>query len=371
MLCLFAAQSPAHAALTVTVSDNGKNIGRYDIYEITMEHPDTYGNPWQDVTISVAFTSGARTFAVGGFYYDAGTWKARFAPMETGNWAWQLTFSNGVDSYKAAGGFTCVASNNLGFIRIHPTNPYRLITDAENKPFHPIGIGGPAMTGTDSLFMDGLWGGKRISLQRYLNTLASGGINLFRFNSTKWGRAWIPRLDGKGRRVYDVAVGKVADWSMQQFHDKGIEMMMVVLPGKPNTKSPALDVDYFSYAINRWGAYVSIWELMNEVGFPGRPTTPEWYAALCPFIRDHDPYSHPITVSYPDPNSIGRDSKGRDYLDITSPHLYLGYGPGVDQAVISTALRPRGGRRHPGVQDHLSGQAHHLRRVRQHQQRGL
>ena len=64
MLCLFTAQSPAHAALTVTVSDNGKSIGRYDIYEITMKHAGTYGNPWQDVTISVAFTNGASVLSV-------------------------------------------------------------------------------------------------------------------------------------------------------------------------------------------------------------------------------------------------------------------------------------------------------------------
>lgn len=325
---------PLQAALSVTTVASSASVGRYDIYELTLLHAGTYSNPWWDVTVTAVFTCGTNTCTLGGFYYDTGTWKLRFAPLQTGSWSWSLVFSNSADSYTTSGSFTCVSSDNPGFIRVHPTNPYRLVTDAENKPFYPVGFGGPSMNPSDQLPLDGTWGGGRKTLKIYCDTMARGGNNLFRFNSTKWGSGWTPTADAQGRWKYDVAVGKVADYSLQQMHDSKIQMMLVMLPGNPDNTNPTNQIHYFKYGINRWGAYVSIWELVNEV-FSGRPTTPGWYAALCPAIRDHDPYAHPITISFPDTNSIGTDTKGRDYLDITSPHLYLGYSSGVDQNIMS------------------------------------
>ncbi len=334
MVFLFCRVSQAQAALSVTTSVNNSTVERYGLYEITMQHPGAYSNPWWDVTVTAVFTSGTNTSTVGGFYYDTNTWKLRFAPRQTGEWSWSLVFSNSADTFTTNGNFTCVSSDHPGFLRVHPTNPYRLVTEAECKPFYPVGFGGPNMNPSDQLPLDGTWGGARKTLKVYCDTMAGGGNNLFRFNSTKWGSGWTPTADAQGRWKYDIAVGKIADYSMQQMHASKIQMMLVMLPGNPDNTNPTNQIHYFKYGINRWGAYVSIWEIMNEV-FSGRPTTPAWYAALCPAIRDHDPYQHPITISFPDTNSIGMDARGRDYLDLTSPHLYLGYSSGVDQNIMS------------------------------------
>ena len=80
---LFFVCAPATAATpVVTVTQNASSVGRYDMYELTLTNAAIYANPWEDVLISAVFTApSAKTYSVGGFYYDVNTWKLRFAPI--------------------------------------------------------------------------------------------------------------------------------------------------------------------------------------------------------------------------------------------------------------------------------------------------
>lgn len=39
----------------ITVTANTNSIGRYDIYELTIQHPQSYSNNWEDVNVTAVF----------------------------------------------------------------------------------------------------------------------------------------------------------------------------------------------------------------------------------------------------------------------------------------------------------------------------
>jgi hypothetical protein len=66
---------------------------------------------------------------------------------------------------------------------------------------------------------------------------------------------------------------------------------------------------YVKYVVDRYGAYVDFWELMNEATASGA-----WYAQIGAYLRQVDPYRHPISTSYERPDLA--------VIDVNSPHWY-------------------------------------------------
>ncbi|MCK4794705.1 MAG: DNRLRE domain-containing protein [Desulfobacteraceae bacterium] len=320
-------------ALSVSVSENSQSIGRYHIYELTMSHSDTYSNPWEDVLITAVFTSpSSSTYTVGGFYYDTDTWKLRFAPVEEGSWTWILTFDNGSETFVDAGGFNCVSSDKSGFLRVHPQNPYRFVTDADNKSFYPMGFNdviydqaGPKGFGGSSdgtlnsdWWMDAEYVGWPIDY--YFDTFADAGNNMFRMNTQTNTYLLYDKLNisGTGKNSYLVPEGKLTDQLAQKLHEGGWKFYMVFWQ-KPNLGWDLSDANvrqatlsYHKYIIDRWGAYVDIWELMNERS----SQDDRYFDYVATFIRDWDPYDHIISTSNARPDLA--------CIEINSPHRYNG-----------------------------------------------
>jgi hypothetical protein len=71
---------------------------------------------------------------------------------------------------------------------------------------------------------------------------------------------------------------------------------------------------YVKYVVDRYGAYVDFWELMNE--FPNPPATisDDWYKQVGEYLRSVDPYKHPISTSWQRPDL--------PVIEITAPHWY-------------------------------------------------
>jgi len=320
-------------ALSVSVSENSRSIGRYHIYELTMSHSGTYSNLWEDVVITAVFTSPSNsTYTVGGFYYDTETWKLRFAPVEEGSWTWILTFDNGSGTFVDAGGFNCVSSDKSGFLRIHPQNPYRFITEGDNKPFYPMGFNdviydqaGPKGFGSSSdgtlnsdWWMDAEYIGWPIDY--YFDTFADAGNNMFRMNTQTNTYLIYDKLNisGTGKNSYLVPEGKLTDQLAQKLHEGGWKFYMVFWQ-KPNLGWDLSDANvrqvtlsYHKYIIDRWGAYVDIWELMNE----RNSRDDRYFDDVANFIRDWDPYDHIISTSNARPDLA--------CIEINSPHRYNG-----------------------------------------------
>jgi hypothetical protein len=327
----------AHAAApNVTLTQNSSSIPRYDIYELTMTNPATYANPWEDVTINATLTApSGKTYVVGGFSYDgANIWKLRFAPMETGNWTWTLAYNDGSGVFNASGGFTCTASNNTGFLRIHPQNKLRFMTEGNAKPFYPLGFN----SGLASTFNVGT---TIVSPYTFANTadfllnFKNAGNNMWRDNCQSanpigWGGNF--NVNGSGKNVFDATQCKLMDNDAAALHgvDWKFQLCFWTIPflsnfdlSNPNTLQATLHLHQFM--INRYGCYVDIWELMNE-GFP----TQAYMDTITTYVRAHDPYVHLITLSYPAPN--------QGDLDVCSPHFYMSSTDNTADSSLSTSV---------------------------------
>jgi len=114
------------------------DIPCYSVFEHTITHSSAgISNVWEDVAIDVTLIApSGKQHTIGGFFYDTNTWKFRFAPDETGTWKWEYTI-NGTG--KKSGAFSCVASNNPGFLKINPDNPFRWVHD-NGDPFYIFGV---------------------------------------------------------------------------------------------------------------------------------------------------------------------------------------------------------------------------------------
>ncbi|HEC03130.1 MAG TPA: DUF5060 domain-containing protein, partial [Phycisphaerales bacterium] len=158
-------------SLKVKHFQNTGTVPAFEVFEITFEHNRVYEDPFFDVTIDVVFTSPSkRKVRVGGFHYGSSSpprisvnktqtargerrqvsyefdkqnlWKARFAPSQVGKWKYSFVFRN-AQGKKASGrgSFTCIEGRrpNPGFIRQHPTNPFRFVFD-DGSAYFPIGL---------------------------------------------------------------------------------------------------------------------------------------------------------------------------------------------------------------------------------------
>lgn len=332
--CCIAAAAPA-----VTTTPNAACVGRYDIYELTMTCEGAVSNPWEDVMIAAVFTApSGKTYNVGGFYDDTKTWKLRFAPMEIGNWAWKLSFEDAGGKYTTSGTFTCTASGNSGFLRVHPKNPYRFVTEGDGQPFYPLGfnwgLSKPYM-GPDGKLVEPLPLSEQnfsidahsqpTALEDALLSSTNAGYNTFRHNSILdafnfFGLQGQFNINKTGKNRYDVRQCQLCDGFVAALHKAGIKCVMTFWPG-PADRVPKYDLSdaaikqaclgYHQYLINRYGAYVDIWELANE-----KDKIPKSYGdAVTAYIREHDPYVHPLTVSNP-------QQECQNDFDIVSPHRY-------------------------------------------------
>ena len=335
------------ASVAVNPASAGKLIGQYDIYEITLPGKGRkYANPWDDVTITAVFTSpSGRERKVGGFYYDANTWKVRFAPDEVGLWTWKVTF---VDPQRTlpqtVGSFTATPSANTGFMRVDQAHPRHFYTESDGKVFYPIGFNscvGGAWPIDGTAVIDNRRGQrfgsstKVVSQDDYFQTYSSQGKdNYFRAGpgncAPELYQNFKLNVKRTGKNFYNVNHGKVWDQLVSKLHQYGYkyQMEMTANPGElvpnfdlspPGVESSVLD--YYRYIVNRYGAYVDIWELFNEQGH-----VPQAFLdTLSNLIKASDPYSHPITLSYDqlqDNESAFSVSAGiHRYYDVTNIQL--------------------------------------------------
>lgn len=312
----------------IIVSQNSGSIGRYDIYELTLNGASaSYGNPWDDVRISAIFDGPSGHYAVGGFYYDVNTWKVRFAPSVAGKWTWRLVFSAPDGTYASSGSFTATESANSGFLRVNPAYPRHFLTEGNGNVFYAIGFNDCVGFDFDHdpwlwWGMDGTgiidWGaGQRMTrdntkggrTDQYFDIYASQGKNnYFRAGpgNCAIGLLRASNVKRSGRNTYDIANGKYWDTLVAKLHADSIKYQMEMI-ADPRAIAPNFDLsnapvrasvlDYHQYILNRFGAYVDVWELFNE-----QTDVPQGYLdAVTGFLNAQDPYRHPITMSFDQP----------------------------------------------------------------------
>jgi PKD repeat protein len=315
---LLLAVSSAWAGPIVPRKGDRDMVPRYEIYEIAVKLPAEGKDPFADVEVSASFTSpSGKRYQVGGFYAGSGEWRIRFAPSEVGKWSYRYAVTPRLGD--GGGDFTCVASSNPGFLRQNPQNKYTWAFD-NGQPFWPIGIqdcvgAGPhgdpfedwALEGGDR---DGPWTAAGTSADQYLDAYAQAGFNLFRFSPSNCSYSHYDNLD-----TYRLVEMAWTDELMQKLRDRGYRIFYGFI-GYANAfiKEPddAAKMEkvkrYLKYSVDRWGAYVDFWELLNE-----QNADPKWTALMAEYVKSIDPYHHPIT---------DWEQGAAPAIDFYSPHWY-------------------------------------------------
>lgn len=307
-------------------------IERFGVLELTFPWEDTmYTNPWEQVLVEVIFVSPSGSqVPIGGFYYGPGEWRARFAPAESGDWSWTAQISDGSQARDFSGSFTVTDGSNPGFVRSNPENNLRWVFD-DGTPYYPIGIGdcilGPE--GANPLNNFGFDGemrndsfpeGWRTDMETYFTAYGDAGFNLFRWSLDNCAFGLYESLDPAGNRYRQVE-GIYGDQLVQSLRRHGLRTYLVIFGFNPPFTDSADDPSkmdairrYVQYVVNRYGAYVDFWELMNEA--PNLPVTIEdsYYIQMATTLREVDPYDHPISTSWQRPDLA--------VIEINSPHWY-------------------------------------------------
>ena len=110
-------------------------------------------------------------------------------------------------------------------------------------------------------------------------------------------------LNNTGKNEYDLNQGLICDELMAALHRVNSKCLMSFwnapadwVPGTTITNASApttlAALRYHQYIINRFGAYIDIWELCNE------STIDQSYInVIVPYVRTNDPYGHLITMN--------------------------------------------------------------------------
>jgi len=345
--------------LKVTHVQNTQTVPYYEIFELTFRQDVKYTDPFFDTGIAVTlFSPSGRQVKVGGFYYGPSDkaevldkladekeypfngqnyWKARFAPAEEGKWEYSYLFADKNGGWaEGRGSFTCVKGKTplKGFMRINPANPFRWVLD-DGSPFFPIGIqdcvgnkpeAGGVLAGwhlegpfrknsTISLPEGPLF--KRgtncpVDAEVYFRNYSRAGFNVFRFSQSNCSFDQYSSLEHYYIResvMTDELLGFVRGYG---FHiNYGFFGYQKVFNDTPDFKEAmALLKHFIKYSVDRWGAYVDIWQYLNE-----QTADAGWYKEMSDYLRPLCPYKHPITTCWPRPEL--------DSIDYNAHHWYV------------------------------------------------
>jgi hypothetical protein len=316
-------------------------VQRYSVVELQFQPPGAapYGNPWEDATLTVTFQPPAgAAVVVGGFYYGGvSDWRARLAPWLPGRWTWQSSFTDRNGAMASASGAFDVVDAGPGFVlqqsRAQSGGEPDQWVFSDGKPYFPLGLGDcfypdPSAPGSSPLeymgFDGGLYAnrpasqGWRVDLDTYLNAHAAAGFNLFRVSNNNCTAFSLFKTVAEAGNIYDAAGSAWTDELVRRLRLKGFRVFFEMSGFSPPFRDEsALNPGqkealrrFARYVVDRWGAYVDFWEMMNEA----TPKDLGWYDVVSQAIRLRDPYGHLISTSWEAPENGN--------VDIIGPHAY-------------------------------------------------
>ena len=315
-------------------------IGQYTVLEMTMNHDESnYVSTWDDVILQASITSPlGNNLVIDGFYYDLNTWKLRFAPSEIGNYTFNLSLNG---TLVGNGTFNSIDVGEKGFVRQHPTNPFRLFYEDDNSLFSGLGVTGAAEP--NPINPDDLRGNTTIpgwwvsepphavfpwflpdepnesitgnhTMDEYFSVMSQTKGDFTRIsllNANGWS-FFEGIIDNTAPSQYSVLKGKWADDLIKKFREEGFRIMLDPIGDTP--KPLGSDVGRFDYEgyleialesawpanerflryiVARYGAYVDFWDLINEGTY-----TDSWISQMAQYIKSIDPYNHMISASF-------------------------------------------------------------------------
>ncbi|MFH1268868.1 MAG: DUF5060 domain-containing protein, partial [Planctomycetota bacterium] len=275
----------------------------------------------------------------------ADLWKARYAPSELGRWKYEYIFRNSSGGRTTGDGSFEVVKGRVqrkGWVRINPENPFRFVFE-DGSPYFPIGFqdgvfdnnhNGSAM---DSKSMEGPFRldaadtrpapppGAMFARGPSMNPQnadvsfgrhARAGFNLWRFSPNNFSinvftfgeTGTRDRVDWAEARMVDEMMRLMRKYDIRFFY--GIFGFTKAFNDQPrDEEAMARAKRIIKYSVDRWGAYVDFWEMLNE-----QHADDEWYAITVPYLKSIDPYKKPVATSWQRPK-LG-------CIDVNAPHWY-------------------------------------------------
>jgi hypothetical protein len=303
----------------------------WDRFELVVDHPHSYKDPYRDVTLAAEFRRPNGEKVVFWGFFDGGTtWRVRFMPDQTGDWAYRAAFSDG--GKVISGKFTCVESDIPGALSVSPEKP-QWFQHRSGKPFfvRSFHVG-------DCFFSANLTPEKRAIFldwaQRQGYNMLSIASHYLNRSEPGRGQGWdTPRLWPLNAREFHRAEVILDDLAKRR---------MVVFPfagffgrGSNYPTAPADQELYIRYVIARFGSY---WNVLFNVAGPEPLLEKKPFMSkdeinrLGRLIRSLDVFHHPITVH----NRTGDDQFiDQDWLTFTTLQ-----GPKTtDVRVLSEGIR--------------------------------
>jgi hypothetical protein len=287
-----------------------EEVGKWDIYEISLNSANSYTNPFKEVRLTAIFTSpSGKVKTITGFYDGGSNYKIRIAADELGVWTYK-TDSNDSQLNNKTGSFKVVSSSNHGFLRTDPDQPHHFKFDDNTRMF---------ILGQTHYSIAGYQKGGSYWQNNVVNTInydASYKINKIRFgvfilksssekfpsyyqDMNPWGG------DSTSLNNPDYSRFRPSYWQkletiIQMMGDKGIIADLILFnyryPGRENAKF------YLKYLMARLGGYSNvIFTLANEWNKgSASPYSYGWdqneINYLGDFIKSIDPYGHHLSV---------------------------------------------------------------------------
>jgi O-glycosyl hydrolase len=334
----------------------------YEKTEISIQLTSHWQNPYlqEDIALDMLITAPSGKSLLLPCYYESGasgqvsTWKARFAPQETGTYHYRFRLRKGKsEKYSKEQSMEVLPSDRPGFLHVRD---YWTLQFDNGRPFRGIGedICWESRTHDDSKFFNGLH--ERADLYNYekmLPKFAGYGGNFFR----TWMCPWNLPIDYKhvynnsrytsSDKFYNPSALVKMDRLVELSDSLHLHIMLTLGQGAYLKRdggvatsaedffvNPAAKARYknrLRYIVARWGysPAIAMWEFFNEVDnvqysrrdhvIPGNEIV-QWHTEMSAYLKSIDPYKHIITTSI-----SHRDIKGLNAIpdiDINQKHIY-------------------------------------------------
>jgi hypothetical protein len=111
-------------------------VGRWQLWEQSLQARGSYRNPFTDVRLTATLVSpSGKSVEREGFYDGESTWRIRYAPDAVGRWHWTSRAQPEDTGLTAGGTFECVESDVHGPLRVNTGNPL-WFTYADGTPVY-------------------------------------------------------------------------------------------------------------------------------------------------------------------------------------------------------------------------------------------
>lgn len=354
------------------VEANSGRVPRRAKLELGIDLAATFDNPFDtqqiDLRAEVTAPSGAK-FTVPGFFmhvfsalelrpFRAG-WKVRFSPGEVGRYQYAVVATDQSGTVRSAPQvFECVESESEGYVRVAKANPHHFELES-GAQYLPIGI---------NLFVMSRLGSpppadRLDRCLKLIERLADSGGNFVRLRMDSWWNAIEgppdPVAGYLGPGWYQMQTAWELDRIYELAEHRGIRIMHCVDNANANVNNPLEEwrrpynfflkefggpcgeVNEFwthpeairlfrnrlRYCVARWGysASAMCWEFWNEYACrkSNIDDASKWHAEMARYLREVDPYDHPITTSIMGDASLHDRIWSLLEMDINQLHTYV------------------------------------------------